>query len=364
MTPKLSRLILAALVGTFWLSACKSSGPDELSQRIQRVESEWVEKLKANPLLTVGVAVIDDWKVEWARGYGAAKKDTLFQAASISKPVTAMAVMRLVEEEQLDLDQDVNEKLAGWKIAENEHTKKEKVTLRRLLSHSAGLTVHGFPGYPPGEPVPTLVQVLDGKEPANTDPVRVDLAPGSQWRYSGGGYCAIQQLLVDVTGKEFPALMREMVLDPLGMKDSTYQQPLPENLEKRAATGLLITGIPVKGKWHTYPEMAAAGLWTTPEDLARFVVELLKPGRVLSKETTRKMLTVVKGGYGLGISVQGKDKSLLISHGGNNAGYSCFLVGFTKTGQGAVVMTNSDAGNPLIQEILQRLAKEYGWPSK
>jgi CubicO group peptidase (beta-lactamase class C family) len=312
----------------------------------------------------VGVAVINDWKVEWARGYGAATRDTLFQAASVSKPVTALAVMRLVEEGKLDLDQNVNQRLVGWKVAENEFTKKEKVTLRRLLSHSAGLAVHGFPGYVRGEQVPTLVQVLNGKEPANTDPVQVDLVPGSRWRYSGGGYCVVQKLLVDVTGKKFPTLMRELVLDRLGMKDSTYEQPLPQKLENRAATGLLITGIPMEGKWHTYPEMAAAGLWTTPEDLARFVVELLKPGRVLSKETTRKMLTVVKGGYGLGISVQGKGESLLISHGGNNAGFSCFLVGFTRTGQGAVVMTNSDAGNPVIQEILQRLAKEYGWPSK
>jgi CubicO group peptidase (beta-lactamase class C family) len=174
----------------------------------------------------------------------------------------------------------------------------------------------------------------------------------------------VQQLLVDVNGKKFPALMREMVLDRLGMKDSTYQQPLPKKLENRAATGLLITGIPVEGGRHTYPEMAAAGLWTTPTDLALFVIELLKPGRVLSKKTTRQMLTAVKGGYGLGISVQGKGDSQLISHGGNNAGFSCYLIGFTKTGQGAVVMTNSDAGNPVIQEILQRLAKEYAWPSK
>jgi CubicO group peptidase (beta-lactamase class C family) len=364
MTPKLSRLILTVLIGAFWLSACKSSGESELSQRIQRVERGWAEKLKANPLLAVGVAVIDDWKVVWSRGYGAAKKETLFQAASISKPVTAMAVMRLVEEGKLDLDRDVNEILAGWKLAASEHTKKEKVTLKRLLSHSAGLTVHGFPGYARGKPLPTLVQVLDGKDPANTGPVRVDLVPGSQWRYSGGGYCVIQQLLCDVTKEPFEEFMQKKVLSPLGMKDSTYQQPLPKELESRAAAGLLITGIPVQGKWHTYPEKAAAGLWTTPEDLARFVVELLKPGRVLSKETTGEMLTVVKGGYGLGISVQGKGESLLISHGGNNAGFSCFLVGFTKTGQGAVVMTNSDAGNPVIQEILQRLAQEYGWPSK
>lgn len=364
MTPKLSRLILTVLIGAFLLIGCKSSGPDEISQRIQRVEGEWAQHLKSNRQLAVGVAVINDWKVEWARGYGAATKDTLFQAASISKPVTALAMMRLVEEGKLDLDQDVNEKLAGWKVRDNEFTKKEKVTLRRLLSHSAGLTVHGFPGYPPGEPLPSLVQVLDGKDPANTDPVRVDQAPGSQWRYSGGGYCVIQQLLVDVTGEAFEEFMRKTVLSPLGMKDSTYRQPLPEKLRNRAATGLRITGIPVQGKWHTYPEMAAAGLWTTPGDLALFVVELLKPGRVLAKETARQMLTVAKGGYGLGISVQGKGESLLISHGGNNAGFSCFLLGFTRTGQGAVVMTNSDAGNPLIQEILQQLAKEYAWPSK
>lgn len=364
MPPKLSRLILTVLIASFWLCGCKSDAPDKISHRIQRVESGWAERLKSNRLLAVGVAVINDRKVEWARGYGAAGKDTLFQAASISKPVTAMAVMRLVEEGKLDLDQDVNRKLADWKVADNEFTKKEKVTLRRLLSHSAGLTVHGFPGYARSKPVPTLVQVLDGKEPANTDPVRVDLEPGSQWRYSGGGYCVIQQLLNDVTGKSFEAFMQETVLSPLGMKDSTYEQPLPEKLQNRAAVGLLITGIPVEGKWHTYPEMAAAGLWTTPTDLAMFVIELLEPGRVLSKKTTRQMLTAVKGGYGLGISVQGKGDSLLISHGGNNAGYSCFLVGFTRTGQGAVVMTNSDAGNPVIQEILQRLAKEYGWPSK
>jgi CubicO group peptidase (beta-lactamase class C family) len=364
MMPKLSRLILTVLIGHFLLPGCKSTGPDEISQKIQRIESEWAQRLKSNRLLAVGVAVINDWKVEWARGYGAATEDTLFQAASISKPVTALAVMRMVEEGKLDLDQDVNQKLAGWKVAENEFTKKEKVTLRRLLSHSAGLTVHGFLGYAPGKPVPTLVQVLDGKEPANSGPVRVDLVPGSQWRYSGGGYCVVQQLLVDVNGKKFPALMREMVLDRLGMKDSTYQQPLPKKLENRAATGLLITGIPVEGGRHTYPEMAAAGLWTTPTDLALFVIELLKPGRVLSKKTTRQMLTAVKGGYGLGISVQGKGDSQLISHGGNNAGFSCYLIGFTKTGQGAVVMINSDAGNPVIQEILQRLAKEYAWPSK
>jgi CubicO group peptidase (beta-lactamase class C family) len=359
MTPRLSRYILTVLIGSFWLPACKPTDRDELSQRIQRVESGWGDRLKSNRLLSVGVAVVNDLKVEWARGYGAAGEDTLFQAASVSKPVTALAVLHLVEEGKLDLDENINEKLVGWKVPENEFTAEKKVTLRLILSHSAGLTVHGFPGYAKGSRVPDLVQVLDGEEPANTVPVRVDLVPGSKWRYSGGGFCVIQQLLVDVTGKSFPEFMQAAVLDPLGMQDSTYRQPLPEGLGDRAATGLLITGLPLEGKWHTYPEMAAAGLWTTPKDLALFVVELLKPGRVLSKKMKEQMLNEVTGGFGLGIAVAEQR----FQHGGNNAGFSCFLVGFPQTGQGAVVMTNWNNGGPVIQEILLRLAKEYGWPS-
>lgn len=199
---------------------------------------------------------------------------TLFQAGSISKPVAALAALRLVEQGKLSLDEDVNAKLVSWKVPGNEFTKEQKVTLRRLLTHSAGLTVHGFPGYAAGAQVPTLVQVLNGEKPANTPAIRVDTVPGRLWRYSGGGYTIMQQLLIDVTQKSFPELMRQLVLEPAGMKHSTYEQPLPPARAGEAATAHDANGQPVKGQFHTYPEMAAAGLWTTPTDLALLAIEL------------------------------------------------------------------------------------------
>src|SRR5205085_10557763 len=167
---------------------------------------------------------------------------TLFQAGSVSKPVAALGALHLVEERKLSLDEDVNRKLKSWKLPENEFTKEQKVTLRRIMSHSAGTTLHGFPGYTVGDPVPTLVQVLDGEKPANTQPVRVDIVPGSKWRYSGGGVLIEQQLMIDVSGKSFPQLMRENVFDKLGMKDSTFEQPLPASRVSSASSGNDITG--------------------------------------------------------------------------------------------------------------------------
>ena len=157
-------------------------------------------------------------------------------------------------------------------MPENEFTKDKKVTLRGILSHSAGLTVHGFPGYAVAGPVPTLVEVLDGAKPANTGAIRVNVVPGSLWRYSGGGFTVMQQMIIDATGKPFPEFMRETVLAPLGMTSSTYEQPLPADRQSHAATGHYPDGRPVAGKWHVYPEMAAAGLWTTAPDLARFAI--------------------------------------------------------------------------------------------
>src|SRR5690348_12170020 len=211
----------------------------------------------------VSVAFFDHGQILWTHAYGladvAAKKpvtpDTLFQAASISKPVSALAALRLVQDGKLSLDEDVNVKLKTWKVPDNAFTEKEKVTLRRILSHSAGLTVHGFPGYASGAPIPSVVQILNGEKPANTDPIRVDVVPGTLWRYSGGGYVILQTLLSDVTGKSFPQLMRELVLDPAGMARSTYEQPLPKSRAAEASTPYRANGDPVTGGPHTYPEM-------------------------------------------------------------------------------------------------------------
>jgi CubicO group peptidase (beta-lactamase class C family) len=240
------------------------------------------ERLRHHQAPGVSIAVIKNFKVEWAGGYGVrdaetrepVTTETLFQAGSISKPVAAMAALKKVEQGRLALDEDVNLKLVSWKLPENELTAKRKVTLANLLSHTAGLTVHGFPGYAADEPLPNVAQVLDGAAPANTAPVRVDLEPGTRFRYSGGGTTIAQLMLTDTERKPFPEIARETVLAPLGMTDSTYEQPLPPARARRAAAGHHADGRPVPGKFHVYPEMAAAGLWTTPTDLARFGIEV------------------------------------------------------------------------------------------
>ncbi|MGH9960173.1 MAG: serine hydrolase, partial [Pyrinomonadaceae bacterium] len=308
------------------------------------------------------------------RGYGVRETgriepvtpETLFQAASISKPVAAMAALRLVQQGRLTLDEDVNQKLVSWKVPENVFTNEKQVTLRGLLSHSAGLTVHGFAGYASDAATPTLLQVLDGEKPANSNPIRADIQPGTKFRYAGGGYTVMQQLLLDVMGKPVPVLMREVVLKKIGMEHSTYAQPLPKERWSEAAVGHRSAGEKVKGNWHTYPEMAAAGLWTTPTDLARFAIEIQKSlagksNRVLSQKMTKQMLSPQVGGFGLGLGLGGDGPLGRFSHGGANEGYRCLLVAYKNTGQGAVVMTNSDRGSSLAEEVLRSIANEYGW---
>lgn len=259
---------------------------------------------------------------------------TLFQACSISKPVAVFAMLRLVDEGLLTLDADVNESLTSWQIPPTSGS-QPAVTLRQLASHSAGLTVHGFPGYQQGADLPTTVQILDGLPPANTSAVRVDLVPGTQFRYSGGGTLVLQQLLEDVTGTPFRRLMRELVLDPLGMSDSDFAQPLPEELHGRAATAHDELGQPVEGRWHSYPELAAAGLWTNPTDLVTFALGVRRAydgleGALISQELAREQLTPqiptsepIDGMDALGLGVFLADGGRRFGHGGGNKGFKC-----------------------------------------
>ncbi|HEX7288018.1 MAG TPA: serine hydrolase [Candidatus Angelobacter sp.] len=332
--------------------------------------SDWMAEMHVPG---VSVAVIHNGEIEWARGFGATKiggapvtPETLFQAASISKPVTALAVLHLVQSGKLNLDADVNQYLKTWKVPENEFTAKTKVTLRELLTHTAGTTVHGFPGYASGVTLPTLVQVLNGEKPANTPAIRVDTVPGTNWRYSGGGYVIIQQVLEDVTGKPFPKLMQEIVLGPIGMTHSTFEQPLPASRLPEAAMPYDPNGQAVAGGPHTYPEMAPAGLWTTPSDLARYAIEVQralvgKSNRVISAATARQMLTPGKNHWGLGPGVLGSEGHLYFSHGGANDGFQCNLVAY-ENGDGAVIMTNSDRGGAVAGELQRTIAYEYKWP--
>jgi len=322
----------------------------------------------------VSIAVIKDFKIHWVKHYGVTDKETakkvgsqtLFQAGSISKPVAAYGALKLVEENKLSLDRPVNEKLKGWKIPDNEFTKKQPVALKHLLNHSAGLTVHGFPGYSSGERVPSINQILDGEKPANTAAIRVDMQPETKFRYSGGGYTVIQKLVSDVTENSFPKAMDELVLLPLGMQQSTYQQPLPAEKLKYAAAGYLPNKLPVAGKHHIYPEMAAAGLWTTAEDLAKFSIDVqlavkADKSAVLSESMVNKMLTpFVSDNAGLGFFIQQGKENDYFSHAGWDEGFSADLVAHKTNGQGVVIMTNSN--HPaFINELKNSVATVYQW---
>jgi CubicO group peptidase (beta-lactamase class C family) len=381
---------VSCLVAT--IAAAAAVAAQAPNDRIQRIEAGLLPPviLKGQPLRTtkledrirssripgVSVAVFNDGRIEWARGWGVAdastgqkvESDTRFQAASISKPVAAAAALALVSRGRMSLDADINTYLTSWRLPDNEHTAKQKVTLRQLLSHSGGVTVSGFRGYASSEAVPTLVQLLDGAKPANSAPVRVDIPAGTRYRYAGGGYSIVQLAIENVTKQSFADAARDLVLAPLGMTHSTFVQPLPQDLHAKAATAHRGSGEPIAGRWHTYPEQAAAGLWTTPEDLARFAIAIQQMAAgtartsIMSRELAAEMMRPVFDDYGLGLGITGTGRELRFGHGGSNVGFRCQLIAFKETASGVVVMTNGDRGAEIMQDIVRAVAREYGWP--
>lgn len=344
----------------------------------------------------VGIAVVDDGKLAWSAGYGvrevsegevsegvisegvagdgvaadddgAVSPQTLFQAASISKPVAAAVALGLVRDGRLQLDTGVNAQLRAWKIPASAHGDSNAVTLRELLSHTAGLGVHDFPGYEQGAVLPTLIQILDGRSPANSPPVRLVQAPGAAERYSGGGYEVMQRLLEEAAGQPFAALADKRLLQPLRMRRSVFAADLPSRFSNDVARGHGFDGQVVGGGWQRYPELAAAGLWSTPTDLARFATAVMdawndQPHAVLAPATVRQMLTPVVDGMAMGFGIHGAGDALLFDHAGANSGYQAYLMAYPARGEALVVMTNGDGGGDLIDEIRRSVAHSYGWP--
>ncbi|HXG87145.1 MAG TPA: serine hydrolase domain-containing protein [Vicinamibacterales bacterium] len=324
----------------------------------------------------MSIAVIRDFDIHWSRGYGVADvasgmkttADTLFQAASISKPIAAMAVLKAVQDGRFTLDDDVNRLLTSWQVPSSEHTAKQPVTLRGLLSHTSGTDDgFGFPGYHPSVPVPTPVQILNGDKPSNVGAVGIGRPPLTAAKYSGGAVTLAQLLLTDVLKRPFPDILRDSVLDPLGMKHSAYEQPLSPERDQTAARAHDRTGAARDAKWHVYPELAAAGLWTTSPDLARFGIELQKSlqggsNRVLSRATAMEMATPVGvGPFAIGMQIEKRGEGWYLQHGGSNWGFQCLLVVHKLKGYGFAAMTNSDAGGRLLAELQQRVAAAYKW---
>ena len=374
-------LLLIAIASAGGAPACSlAQSPAERAERMTRalspiggdtasrrtVEQE-IERLHVTG---VSVAVVANSRVVWARGFGLKEvgrpnrvdTTTLFLAGSISKPVFASGVLALVEKGALNLDADINTELKSWHLPESRFTEKTKVSLRRILSHSAGLTVWGFPGYAVGAPLPTVPQVLDGAPPANTAAVLNDTTPGARWLYSGGGITIAQLAAADVTGEPFPALMKRLVLDRAGMTRSTYENPLPDARSRDAATGHERPDSAVVGHWHVYPEMAAAGLWTTASDLGRWGIAMMKAyrgeaGGILSPAMAREMLrpqmalpTSGPGGrptggwWGLGVEVGGSGREFNFSHGGRDEGFVALMMFYPEQDVGLVVLTNATNG--------------------
>ena len=321
----------------------------------------------------VSVAVIHEGRIDWAAGYGVrdaatqepVTTETLFQAASISKPVSALVTLSLAQEGRLDIDAPVNDLLTSWQLPDDGF--EGAVTPRMILSHTAGLGVHGFPGYATFDPLPTAVEVLDGAGVANTGPVRRIDPLGQGVRYSGGGSTVLQVALTDLMGVDFATLASKQVLTPLGMERSTFAQPLDVGRWPDHAAAHSRGGHVVPGRFHIYPEQFPAGLWTTPSDIARFALELQggeggNPRRVLDAEWAEQMVTAVREASALGVFLEQAGGEVWFQHSGANEGFRCLFRASLEGGRGVVVMTNSDRGIGVANEIVRAVARVYDWP--
>lgn len=344
--------------------------------KLQNSKSAWnlQERMKYHNIHGVSVAVIRNYKIEWARGYGFADTsdrrlvtpNILFQAASISKSLNAMGVLQLADKKKIDLQKNVNDYLQSWKFPEDSNTRDTKLTTAHLLSHTGGLTIHGFYGYKWTDSLPTDNEILDGKRPANSGAVRSQFPPGIRSQYSGGGTTISKKIIMDVSGEAYDMYMWKQVLEPIGMQRSTFTQPPPPQAFVSLACAYYTNGTPVKNKFHIYPEQAADGLWTTPTDIASFIIEVQlslqgKSNKVLSKEMTEIMLTpYIDKSAALGVFINTRGNQKYFQHAGANEGFRSQYYGSFENGNGVVVMVNSDNFN-IVGEIINSVASVYEW---
>jgi len=353
-------------------------------------EGAWTlqDRMRHYKVKGVSIAVIHNYQLDWAKGYGLADEErktpvtaeTVFQAASISKSLNAVGVLKLVQEHKLNINADIDNYLAGgkglpqgaytiagnWKFPYDSLSKGKKITMANLLSHTAGLTVHGFEGYEKGTDIPAIAQVLDGLPPANSKPVRSMYEPGLKYEYSGGGITISQLMVMNITHEPYEKYMAENVLIPLEMTSSTYSQFAPRDRRKFYATGYREDGKEIPEKYHIYPEQAAAGLWTNPTDLSKYIIETQlayegKSAKVLNQQMTEVRLTpYIDKKAAMGVFVEELDSTKYFEHEGANEGFRSMYYGSLEGGNGVVVMVNSDNGN-IIPEIVNSVAKVYGF---
>lgn len=371
---------LALWLPLFWPTASAQDDPAAIIARVESAQTpdhQGLDSFTLPDLMRrfhvpgVSIAVVRDFKIHWAKAYGVADVEsgakvettTTFQAASISKPITAMAAMHLIENGRFKLDDPVNSILKSWHAP-------PAVTPRSLMSHTSGADDgFGFPGYDPSDPRPTLVQILNGEKPSNTGPVLFARPPYQAYKYSGGGVAIMQLALADLTHQPFAEMMRQLVLDPLNMRDSSYEQPQPPDRAKHSSRAHSGQGKSMGAMYHIYPEQAAAGLWTTPSDLAKFIIEVQQAvrgpkGAVLSQPSASAMITPIGvGPFAVGLDIEKRGEGWYFSHSGGNWGFICDMFGHVRKGYGVAIMTNSESGGALIRELESRIAAAYNWDS-
>jgi CubicO group peptidase (beta-lactamase class C family) len=368
--------IIIAIAALLWCGHARAQPFDALQRGLDihapdgfsAQNVDLAEAMRKLHIPSVEVALIDKGRLAWSHTFGTAPDNAIYQAASLSKLVTAVAALRLVDRGALDLDRNVNDDLTGWRVPENDLTRDHPVTLRALLSMTGGIGVPGYLGYEREQKLPTLQQILAGAPPANSPPVRVEATPGSRYAYSGGGFEIVQALIEAATKMNFQDAVQDLLLRPAEMPNSYFLQPLPGEFAGRAATGHTANGDELPGDWRVVPELAAGGLWSAATDLAHLLIALERAyqgeeGALLTRAAARAMMTQQNGGpYGLGAAVAGDGASRVLMKCGQNIGYQSYMLLFPETGQGIVVLSGSDNGTTLATALIRRAAAAYRWP--
>lgn len=341
-----------------------------------KLDTQLIESMHQFHVPVVGYAIINNGHMTLANTISIDKNihvsnNTLFQAASISKPFTTMAALMLTQHNDLLLQQPANHYLTSWKIPQNPFNKKHPVLIKYIMDMTSGLSVHGFTGYPRNKPMPTPIQLLNGTPPSNTPAVQVFYRPGTKYFYSGGSFQVLQQVITDVTHQPFINHMNKDILKPLDMKNSIFGYPLVnKTFLSRAVPGYLKgkTLNMVPGGWHNYAGTGSGGLWSTPSDIAKFAMNISnsylgKNGGMLTPAMAQQMLKKRKHTtFGLGVHLGGNKQNLYFSKAGDNLGYKCYMIMFPKLGKGLIIMTNSDNARLLIYHFIALVAKQYHWP--
>ena len=377
------RIIQILLISTFFLvTTCekevKKSRPAEdlICIKGSPFETDNIQPwLDYYDIPGICIAVIENDTIDWIKAYGVLNKihyqpvneETIFQAGSISKLVAATIVMHVSSRENLDLNEDINSYLEGWNIPPNDYTTYNPTSINGLLSHTGGINVGGFTGYSRHAILPEPIDILTGTGAANNSAIQVEYIPGSEYRYSGGGYQILQLMIEEKANTMYHSIVQEILFDTLNMYMSSYYRPVRSN---NIASGHKEDGSVVPGYWNSYPELCAAGLWTNPNDLANFVIDIQKTNRnisqkVLSSELTSKMLSPkinipdTEKNMGLGFVLCSDGQNEYFEHSGSNYGYTCYLLGYCNLPFGIIIMTNSANGNLLFQSIIDAIINEY-----